>query len=197
MAKTDKQVEQESDALQALRAMLNDKPAAVAEQETKAVPEWKETTAAKDKNLEWKKLPEKKQSSTVVSCIVIDRWDRWHTGTKVDLHGIDTTGFSWGYYGSTYPVLVEDNNGKLRPWYLPDAAGESSSRLYKGANPEGFRNTFRHHSTLMQKLQVGLMVALVFGLFFIMFILTQQKSAPKETASVQETVLVMEVNDAR
>jgi len=120
------------------------------------------------------KKPPTKVKTTVVKCIVIDKTDHWHADAQVDLQGKDTSGFSWGYYGASYPVLVEAENGILLPFYLPDAAGESSNRLFKGANPDGFRATFRHRSNLLQKLQVGLMVVLVLGLFFIMFILINQ-----------------------
>lgn len=120
---------------------------------------------------EWKKKSSDKQKTTVVKCIVIDKKNHWHTGADVDLKGADTAAYTWGYYGATYPVLVEDEKGMLNPWYLPDAVGESSTRLYKGANPEGFKATFKHRSNMMQKLQIGLMVAVVLGLFFLMYIL--------------------------
>lgn len=136
--------------------------------------EWKDRDKSpEDRSLEWKKK-DVKIKTTVIRCLVIDRNDRWHENAQVDLHDTDTGGFTWGYYGTSYPVLVEDDEGKLHPWYLPDAVGESSNRLYKGANPEGFRNTFRHRSTTLQKIQVGLMVVLALGLFFIMFVLINQ-----------------------
>lgn len=120
---------------------------------------------------DWQKKPTGKLKTTVVKCIVIDRADHWHQNAMIDLKGKDTTAFTWGYYGFDYPILVEKEDGSLKPFYLPDSAGESSNRLYKGANPDGFRATFKHRSSLLQKLQVGLMVALVLGLFGIMFVL--------------------------
>jgi hypothetical protein len=124
---------------------------------------------------EWLKKSPAKVKTTVVRCIVIDKADHWNGEAQVDLHGADTTAYAWGYYGVQLPVLVEAPDGALRPFYLPDAAGESSNRLFKGANPDGFRATFRHRSNLLQKLQVGLMVALVLGLCFIMYILIGYK----------------------
>lgn len=135
-----------------------------------AVQQTQEAAKPEAGDLEWKRKAVK-SNSTTVKCIVIDRNDRWHEAAEVDLHGMDTTQFTWGYYGSSYPVLVEDETGKLSPWYLPDLAGESCDRLYKGANPEGFRNTFKHRSTTLHKIQVGLMVALVAGILFLIYIL--------------------------
>lgn len=120
---------------------------------------------------EWKKRVTTTKKTTDVRCIVIDKNDRWHQEAVVDLKGIDTTPFTWGYYGPNLPVLVEDDEGQLHPWIFKDQAGESSNRLYKAANPSGYKATFKHRYTLMQKIQVGLMVALVLGLFFLMFIL--------------------------
>ena len=123
---------------------------------------------------EWKLTKGKKVKSTVVSCIVIDKYDHWHGGAKVDLKGIDATAFTWGYYGSQFPVLVEQKDGTLLPFYLPDAAGESSNRLYKGAHPDGFKATFKHKSSILQKIQIGLMVGLVIGIFVLIYILINQ-----------------------
>lgn len=123
----------------------------------------------------WVKKTPAKVKTTVVRCIVIEQADHWHNEAQVDLKGMDTSAFSWGYYGVNLPVLVEQKDRTLKPFYLPDAAGESSNRLFKGANPDGFRATFKHRSNLLQKIQVGLMVALVLGLFFIMFILINNK----------------------
>jgi hypothetical protein len=124
-----------------------------------------------DDSLSWMRKKPAKSKGTIVNCIVIDKDNHWNPDAKVDLKGMDTSSFTWGYYGTSYPVLLENKNGELEPFYLPDAAGESSNRLYKGANPEGFRATFRHKSSLLQKIQVGLMVALVLGLFFLMYVL--------------------------
>jgi len=120
---------------------------------------------------DWKKKKTAKLKTTVVRCVVIDRADHWHQDAMIDLKGKDTTAFTWGYYGVDYPILVEQEDGSLKPFYLPDVAGESSNRLFKGANPDGFKATFKHRGNLLQKLQVGLMVALVLGLFGIMFVL--------------------------
>ena len=119
----------------------------------------------------WRKKTPAKVKTTIVRCIVIDQRDHWHNDAQVDLKGMDTSTYTWGYYGLNLPVLIEQVDGSLKPFYLPDLAGESSNRLYKGANPDGFRSTFKHRSNLLQKLQVGLMVTLVLGLFIIMFIL--------------------------
>jgi len=138
-------------------------------------PEWQNRNQSpKDSSLEWKKKKTASPKTTVVKSIIIDRNDRWHESASVDLHGMDASAFTWGYYGTSYPVLVEDNAGKLQPFYLPDAAGESSNRLYKGANPEGFRNTFKHRSTILQKIQLGMMVVLCLGLFFLIFVFVNQ-----------------------
>jgi hypothetical protein len=124
---------------------------------------------------EWIKGKPGKVKTTVVRCIVVDKLDHWHGDARVDLHGADTTAYSWGYYGGSLPVLVEQPDGKLQPFFLPDTAGESSNRLFKGANPEGWRAALRHRSNILQKLAVGLMVALVLGLFFIAYILIGYK----------------------
>lgn len=124
---------------------------------------------------EWIKRPPVKTKTTIVQCIVIDLQDHWNDQAMVDLKGADTSGFTWGYYGTWLPVLVEQVDHSLKPYYHTDYAGESSNRLFKAANPDGFRATFRHRSNLLTKLQVGLMVALVLGLFFIMFILINSR----------------------
>lgn len=125
----------------------------------------------------WLKKSRLPVKTTVRRCIVIDKDDHWHQEAQVDLKGVDATEFTWGYYGQLLPVLVEqkDQPGLLKPFHLPDAAGENSNRLFKAANPDGFRARFRRKSPLLQKIQVGLMVALVLGLFFIMFILINNK----------------------
>lgn len=148
----------------------SEKPAAVPPVEVQE-PKIEAPEPAAVKTYEWKRKEAVAPKTTVKRCIVIDKDDHWHTGTPVDLQGIDTTGFTFGYYGTRYPVLVENDAGELEPFYLPDAVGESSNRLFKGANPDGFRSTFKHRSSLLSKIAVGLMVALVLGLFFIMFIL--------------------------
>ena len=122
----------------------------------------------------WKLTTNKKAKSTIVPCIIIDKYNHWHGGAKVDLKGRDTTAFTWGYYGTQYPVLVEQKDGLLIPFYLPDSAGESSNRLYKGAHPDGFKATFKHKSSILQKIQIGLMVGLVIGIFVLIYILINQ-----------------------
>ena len=156
------------EAIQKLKSFMDSQ--AVADPELEIELEWIEPPKPEDKPLEWQKK-EYKVKTTVVKCIVIDRYNRWHEGIPVELNGRDTTGYSWGYYGENYPVLVETDTGKLKPWHLHDTVGESSNRLYKASNPEGFRNTFKHRSSILQKIQVGLMVALVLGLFFLMFVM--------------------------
>lgn len=123
------------------------------------------------KEPDWHKKGRKEAKTTVVRCIVIDKDDHWHQEAQVDLKGMDASGFMWGYYGQVLPVLVEMVAGTLTPWFLPDAAGESSNRLFKAAHPDGFKATFKHKNTMLQKIAIGLMVALVLGLVFIMYIL--------------------------
>jgi hypothetical protein len=130
-----------------------------------------EDTPAVGVGFKWARKAPPEKKTTIVRCIVIDKDHYWHTNTPVDLDGKDSSGYTWGYYGTNYPVLVEQEDGKLEPFYLPDAAGESSNRLYKGANPDGFRSTFRHRGNLLAKIQIGLMVTLVISLFFIMFLI--------------------------
>lgn len=120
---------------------------------------------------DWKRKKPAKAKTTFVRCILIDKYDHWHQNAMIDLKGKDTSAFTWGYYGVDYPVLIEQPDGQLFPFYLPDDAGESSNRLYKGAHPDGFRSTFKHRNSLLQKIQIGLMVGLVLGLFGIMFVL--------------------------
>ena len=122
----------------------------------------------------WKRKEPTNGKTTIVRCLVIDQLEHWHDNALVDLKGLDTTAYTWGYYGVNLPVLVEQKDGSLLPFHLPDTVGESSNRLYKATHPEGFRATFRHRSNLLQKIQIGLMVALVLGLFGIMFILINQ-----------------------
>ena len=138
--------------------------------ETKPETSIKEKLVTKD-GPDWIRKTPAKVKTTIRQCIVIDLHNRWDDRALVDLKGMDTYGFSWGYYGFWYPVLVEQEDHILKPYYHTDTAGESSNRLFKAANPDGFRATFRHRSNILTKLQVGLMVALVLGLFFIMFIL--------------------------
>jgi hypothetical protein len=133
-----------------------------------------QTTAPEPKSdmAEWKRK-ETKVKTTVRCCIVIDRDDHWHDQAQVDLKGIDATAFTWGYYGAKLPILVEslDQSGTLTPWYYGDAAGESSNRLFKGANPDGYKSAFKHRGNMLQKITIGLLIALILGLFFFMFIL--------------------------
>jgi hypothetical protein len=116
---------------------------------------------------------ESKTKTTVRRCIVIDRDDHWHSDAMVDLKGIDSTSFTWGYYGAKLPVLVESikEPGTLNPWIFMDAVGESSNRLFKGANPDGYKSAFKHRGNMLQKITIGLLVGLVLGMIFIMYIL--------------------------
>ena len=123
----------------------------------------------------WERKQSAKPKTTVVRCLVIDKENHWHAEARVDLKGADTANYTWGYYGSGYPVLIEQPNGDLQPFHLPDVVGESSNRLYKAANPDGFRASFKHRGNLLQKIQTGLMVALILGLFAICYILIGYK----------------------
>lgn len=163
---------QDPDIILELKQFLADRqeaevlePEAVADQD-------KPVAVTAPSKLIWQKVPSKART-TNARCIIIDRYNRWHEDALVNLHGIDTTGFTWKYYGTNYPILTEDSNGNLKPWYFKDAVGESSNRLHKAAKPEGFKNTFKHKSTRLQKIQIGLMVALVLGLFFLIFVMIQ------------------------
>jgi len=119
---------------------------------------------------DWRRKNKGKNKTTVVRCIVIDSLNHWHKDAQIDLKGMDTSAFTWGYYGVDYPVLIEESNG-LKPFYLPDDAGESSNRLYKAANPDGFKAAFRYHSNLLEKIKIGLMAGIIFGLFGILILL--------------------------
>lgn len=134
-----------------------------------------ETVGQPDFTPEWIKRPSTRPKTTVAQCIVIDLNNRWNEKAMVDLKGADTSGYSWGYYGVQLPVLVEQTDGSLKPFHLPDEAGENSGRLYKASHPEGYRAAFKHRSNLLQKIQLGLMVALVLGMFFISYVLISYK----------------------
>jgi len=122
----------------------------------------------------WLKTPEKTKS-TIIPCIVIDKRNRWHDRVKVDLKGIDATDFTWQYYGYNYPVLVEQEDNTLQPFYLPESAGENCNVLYKKATSPGYRAINQRKNSMLQKLQVGLMVAVVIVLFVLMFVLLDWK----------------------
>jgi hypothetical protein len=111
------------------------------------------------------------------ACIVIDWRLRWHQGVMVDLKGIDTSAFKWGYYGQNLPVLIQrsPNSKILTPFYLSDVVGESPNRLYKGANPDGFRATFKHRASLLHKIQVGLMAAIAGGTILLFYAMVSGK----------------------
>lgn len=101
-------------------------------------------------------------------CIVIDKYNRWFEGVPLDLKGWDTSEFEWGYYGSRYPVLVE-KNGILMPYLHTDIVSESSTRLWKAAHPEGFRNTFKHTNSTMQKVAIGLMAGILIAMIVLIY----------------------------
>jgi len=123
----------------------------------------------------WEPEPDKKQKDIMQACIVIDRNNRWHQKAKVNTTGMHLSDSTWGYYGTNYPVFVESQNRELIPFILQDTAGENSNRLYKGANPSGFKATFKHRNNLMGKIQTGLMIALVLSLLFMMFLFLNWK----------------------
>lgn len=122
----------------------------------------------------WLKTPEKTKS-TIIPCIIIDKRNRWHDKAKVDLKGINATDFTWQYYGYSYPVLVEQEDNTLQPFYLPESAGENCNVLYKKATSPGYRAINQRKNSMLQKLQVGLMVAVVIVLFVLMFVLLDWK----------------------
>jgi len=110
-------------------------------------------------------------ADTVVECIVIDRNGKWCSRVPVDLNGVPTASFEWGYYGNWYPVLVEGKaDGILRPWYLPDKAGRDPGKLYIAEKQEGYRGAWKSINQLYRKVQIGLMVALAFGVLGLLFV---------------------------
>jgi len=119
---------------------------------------------------EWQhKKPAPTDKPVLTPCIVIDKYGKWYNGVRVDLKGQDASDFTWGYYGSYCPVLIE-KEGKLAPYYHSDIAGESSHRLYNASHPEAYHGAFKHRHNLMQKIQIGLMVGVVLGLFFLIYV---------------------------
>lgn len=130
-------------------------------------------TVTQPEGLKWDGNNNLKKVGVKTKCIVIDKYNRWHENVPIDLQGRDTSEYTWNYYGSQFPVLVQVKD-MLIPYIHADAVGESSSRLWKAANPEGFRNTFKHTNSMLQKIQIGLMVALVLGILFLIFILINQ-----------------------
>lgn len=123
--------------------------------------------------IKWQKPVIKRRSSSTM-CIVVDKFNNWHDNQMVDLGDRDVKNFSWNYYGTWLPLLVEDQNGELRPFYLSDAVGDSPGRLFKAAHPEGWRATWKHVKSVLQKVLLGLMVAVVLGTFFLIFLLINQ-----------------------
>lgn len=119
--------------------------------------------------LTWVKKNGKKKTSLPL-CIIIDKYNRWHEKVPVNLGNINPLPFTWGYYGNQFPVLVEKND-KLEPYLHSDMVGESCNRLYKAGQPDGFKNTFKHTNSLLQKIQLGLMVIIVIAIFFLIYIL--------------------------
>ena len=122
-------------------------------------------------SLTWAKKNGKKKSKTgLTNCIVIDKFECWHENVPVNLGDINPLPFTWGYYGRRYPVLIEKND-KLVPYAHSDMVGESCNRLFKAGHPDGFKNTFKHTNSLLQKIQLGLMVIIVIAIFFLIYIL--------------------------
>jgi hypothetical protein len=132
----------------------------------------------------WKAPAQLKKKSGIRSCIVIA--DNYWYEMKVDLKDMDTSDCEWGYYGAKFPVLVE-KDGQLFPYLYSDTIGESATRLFKAANPEGFKECFRHRNGIMEKLKLGLMVALVLGIFMLIYILLNQKPI----GAAEETVMAI------
>lgn len=130
-------------------------------------------TVTQSEGIQWDGNNKPLKVGTKTKCIVIDKYGRWHENVLLDLQGRDPSEYTWNYYGAWYPVLVQVKD-MLIPYVHADAVGESSSRLWKAANPEGFKNTFRHTNNMLQKIQIGLMVLLVLGIFFLIFILINQ-----------------------
>jgi hypothetical protein len=129
---------------------------------------------AQTNEIHWNDKKQNVKVGTKTKCIVIDKYNRWHEDVMLDLKGRDTSEYSWCYYGTWFPVLVEQKDGLILPYIHTDAVGESSNRLWKAANPEGFKNTFKHTNSMMQKIQLGLMVAVVLGIFGLIFVLINQ-----------------------
>lgn len=110
-------------------------------------------------------------TSTVRNCIIIDRNSVVRIDIPVDLHGADMSAVEWGYYGKTYPLLIESKvDGMLRPWLLPDKVGRCSSKLYIAEKLEGWRRAWQHRQQTLEKVKIGLMIGLILVLVFFIFL---------------------------
>lgn len=122
----------------------------------------------------WEKPKAKPTKSGKVVCDVIAN-GVWYENQKVALGDIDIEESKWAYYGSRKPVLIKRGN-ELLPYVHSDVVGDSPPRLFKGANPEGWKGTWTHHSGLLEKLKIGMMVALVIATFVLIYVLINQSS---------------------
>jgi hypothetical protein len=152
------------------KEVTSDKKVAVPVEEIKAMPVLDVKAEIKEPEpIPWVKKNGKKKSA-LTPCIVIDKFKHWHENAMINLGDIDLLPFTWGYYGKRLPVLTEKNN-KLEPYLHSDMVGESCNLLYKMGHPDGFKNTFKHVNSLLQKIQIGLMVAIVLGIFGLIYVM--------------------------
>lgn len=125
--------------------------------------------------------PESEKSRKVKKRLsIIISNNHWYE-KSLNLDGINIRDCEWDDYGVRKPVFVE-SGGKLYPYKHSDTIGESPTKLYKAANPEGFKEVFRHRSGLLEKIKIGAMVALVLATFVLIYILINQKPNPDESA---------------
>jgi len=88
---------------------------------------------------------------------------------------MDVSRSIWRYYDRYYVVLVEVTGivfeRLLMPFIPPDDADAiPPDKLYRAANPRDFEQAFTPQDTLMEKIRLGLLIALVIGLFFLIWI---------------------------
>lgn len=134
--------------------------------------EAKVATFPQDKIPVWMKGKVSKKNPNATHCWVISNDNKLYKEARVNLNGIDAGDFTWGYYGTDIPVLIEDGEGKLNPFYLPDAVGESPILLFLANFPENYKALYKRENTFLKKLAIWLMVALVgvLLLFMVIFI---------------------------
>ena len=133
--------------------------------------------AVKEDSVKWEPpvLPKRKTDGKTACIVIVE--NNWYE-KRLDLKGMNTRECEWGDYGVKKVVLVADKDGMLKPYLHSDIIGESTARLYKAANPEGFKEVFRHRQAFMEKLKIGLMVGLVIAIFVLIYVLINQKQAP-------------------
>lgn len=153
-----------------LKAKSHPKPDAVITPEAiKEMPKL-DVKASPAEPMVWVKKNGKKHAA-LTPCFIIDKNNKWHNSVPINLGDINPEPFTWGYYGVRRPLLIE-NGDKLEPYYVQmDLVGESCNRVYKAGHPDGFKNTFKHTSSLLQKIQIGLMAVIVIAIFFLIYIL--------------------------